>query len=82
MDSIFFYTSLFIGYVLGVVSATDPDRGSNAIVTYTLITDPNDNGLFAIDSVTVCCYCSCALYFYCPHLCLLGHSNYIISIGS
>lgn len=45
------------------MSATDPDRGSNAVVTYTLITDPNDNGLFAIDSVTVCCYCSCALCF-------------------
>uniref|UniRef100_A0A1X7VA24 Cadherin domain-containing protein n=1 Tax=Amphimedon queenslandica TaxID=400682 RepID=A0A1X7VA24_AMPQE len=40
------------GHVLGVISATDPDEGSNSVVSYTLITDPNDNGLFAINSNT------------------------------
>ena len=44
---------IILGHVLGVISATDPDEGSNSVVSYTLITDPSDNGLFAIDSNTV-----------------------------
>lgn len=39
--------------ILGTVSAVDPDEGTNAIIVYKLITDPNDVGFFGINSTTV-----------------------------
>ena len=44
----------FIGYI-NTISIEDPPigQGANSVITFTLITDPSDVGLFKINSTTV-----------------------------
>lgn len=45
---------IYTGYVLGSVFASDPnDQGNNAIIRYSLITDPSDQGFFSMNSTSV-----------------------------
>ena len=42
-------------YELGYITATDPDSDPNFVsLTYTLVTTTEDDGLFTINSTTVC----------------------------
>ena len=81
-----------IDYVLGSITATDPDSDPNHVtLTYTLVTNVEDNGLFAIDKTTVC-YTEQGYHFshslshflsiYLYHvLLLIGPPDYTCSIG-
>lgn len=47
-------SSLSLDTELGFIRATDPDSDPDfTSLTYTLVTDPSDEGLFSINSTTV-----------------------------